>query len=109
MISMSRNPAGQEWYETTYNGVGPQEWITLPDTNKCKVSISFPAGQGAGTLEGTCSPASSVANPTNASPIAYPLLAVDPPTTDAQTIIVQGDTAIRFNSSGGPVTISVRC
>lgn len=123
MISMTRNDGapsniGQpglttyRYYEKTYTGVGPQEWIILPDAvGKSKVVISFPAGSGGAFLEGTSSPGDVIAgygvNPIGAySPIVYPLT---DSVTDITPVLVQGETAVRINIAGGPAAISVRC
>ena len=123
MISLTRNQqAGSNarpsnvgsyhQYEKAYNTVGPQEWITLPDTlAPCKVCVSFPQ-PGSAIIEGTCSPAEILqgtgTDTTGGwSPVFYPLAEM---VTDTTQILVQGDTAIRLNILAGTIVIiSVNC
>ena len=123
MVSMTRSDAAQsnisqpglqpwKYYEKMYTTSGPQEWITMPDCKKVGVVISFPSGPAAAFLEGTCSPYDAIQSLGGVNPIgAYSpiLVPITDTVTDVTSLVTQGWTAIRINSLGGNVAISVRC
>lgn len=117
-----------EFYETIYLGIGAQEWICIPGPGagpvSASVTVTLPLG-GSCDLEGTTSPPAmlfederyqvSTAYPksptdmSDKSPVNGPV--VFPIATDITTptnINVCGPTAIRINSSGAKVVLSVR-
>jgi hypothetical protein len=113
-----------QFYETIYTQPGAQEWIIMPSIGAngiaASVTVSFPSGPGACTLEGTTSPP-CIINGTQKpkgynGPVVYPLpenpidkeMGVPLPITDITNFAVQGPTAIRLFITGGPVMISVR-
>lgn len=99
------------FYEQTYTDVGPREWIYLPDCMPVKVVVSG-TGAWSAFIEGTASPPNDIEGilvPGTVGvpiPITYPLTDT---VTDVTPILVQGETAIRINSLGGTVSVSVRC
>jgi hypothetical protein len=113
-----------QFYETIYTISGPQEWIIMPQlgpgTVDASVTVSFPTGAGAVSLEGTTSPACIIDGKFTpkgyAGPVTYMLAGhpIDPNTgfqmnlTDTTNFLIQGPTAIRINLLGGSCMISVR-
>jgi hypothetical protein len=111
------NVPSYQFYEQVYSTVGPQEWITLPDSGQSKVYISFPTGSGSAFLQGTCSPPDMCYNPSQGSlsplnyrgPYSPVLLDLTDGVTDITAITIEGESAIRLNVLGGTAAISVRC